>query len=233
MIDRGLMVQDIADIADQLLHTRELVVPVYGWTGQRNRTRTGEHRVRHASLLDELAAAAFPGQGDHGRAAAVSRPPVNLDAVSKYLTIQLGVVRLSNLLDLDLRDTLTASISGIVGASATTTSDLQAEVLREIRRWRRWAAIAVGWESPPRPLTAPCPVEDCNTMGSLRMWAGDRNGTMVKEAWCETCGTRWTDEGALINLAKLAAAYDEASKAEAAAARARARADKARTAAAA
>lgn len=226
------ILSDIADAADELTDPRELVIPIFAYDGNRNRKKVGEHRIRHTALLQYLADVAVPGRSEANGPAGTprSRPPVNLDAVSKYAAIQIGAVKWCWALRIEPRVTdasyydLEATIRGLVGAASSAVSDQQAELLVELRRWRRWAAVATGFEEPARTLRAPCPVVDCGAMGSLRIWAGERSGVAVTEAWCEECGTRWTDTAQLQSLASVAVAYERAQRAEAVAARARARA---------
>ncbi len=64
----------------------------------------------------------------------------------------------------------------------------QTELSSELRSWQWQAEIIVGWRTPPRELTAPCPA--CEAKGTLLAYAHPDNPS----ARCVGCGAQWSQE---------------------------------------
>lgn len=221
---------DIADAADALTEPRKHREKIPYWDSNRNQ-KFRDHVEPFPSLLDQLAAAAFPGTSEPGAGEHASRPPADLEAVACHSAISIGAAKWAWRLKVEIRATAASTIRSLV--AATMTSDQRAALLKELRAWNNWALTVTGWRNPPWAPTAPCPLlrvndqgeeEPCNTKGSLRVRLD------TKTAVCLNCKGTW-DETTIGLLAEHVRAWKASSAADAALARAKARAEKARRAA--
>ncbi len=199
------MLQDIADVADALTEPHRHLEPVYDTDRHRNRRLRRVWPSSQPGLLQALWEAIEPGRAavDKGRPAGGYRsvPPLCLEAVSRYVSIQIGVVRLCWSLDVRLRDSTASSIRALVGAAALADSEAQAFVLGELRTWRTWCAVMTGWQTPAYAPTVPCPA--CDRANALRINLGR------KTAMCIACDACW-DPGTIGVLANYIRAATEA-----------------------
>ena len=232
--DRATLLTRIAEVASDLCDPHQHVEPRgHEWTPARNRRTLPPHRVTLPGLLAQLRDAVTPtASGEYTAGGhAASRPPCNVDALSRYATISLGAIRWCWDQGIELRDTDEANIGALVGAAGSMDSDQQAALLDDLRRWRAWATAATDWATPPVTPTAPCPV--CGTWSSLRVRVERDGDTMsVRSAYCTgthdgTCDAVWDDDAGINALAAHIAAHARSSRQQAAVARqiARARQD--------
>lgn len=182
MSDRLDTIGDAVDALTNPMHVRERYEV---WDGNRNRkTRWWEHRM--PSLLDQLAAAAVPGEvyveetGGHIRRTPRSCPPARLDAINLELAITAWAADTAWRVTRTVRDDTAANLRAIVGAKLT--SDQEADILDQLRRWVYQARVIAGWQRPPWRPDAPCP-------------ACDQRGLRVRldlsTAACVECGETW------------------------------------------
>jgi hypothetical protein len=222
---------DVPTAADALTEPYKHREQIPYWDTNRNR-KFRDHVEAFPSLLDQLAAAAFPGTSEPGAGDHASRPPADLEAVACHTAITIGSVKWVHRLRLEARSTVASNLRALVGA--TMTSDQRTDLLRELRAWVAWAETITKWRNQPYAPTAPCPLlktndqgeeEPCNTRGTIRVRLD------TKTAVCLNCRGTW-DESNIGLLGEHVRIWKASSEAEADLARAKARAEKARRAAA-
>lgn len=182
MSDRFDTIGDAVDALTNTMHVREKYEI---WDGNRNR-KTHEWDHRMPSLIDQLEAAAIPGEvyvedtGGHIRRTPSSCPPARLEAINLSLTITVGAADWAWRCRVPVREDTAANLRGLVGAK--TDSDTQASILNDLRRWVYAARVIAGWQRPPWRPDAPCP-------------ACDQRGLRVRldlsTATCVECGEAW------------------------------------------
>jgi hypothetical protein len=212
--DRGLhTIADAADALTEPMHTIEITHRIVN--GKRVLKRV---EIRHASLLDQLAAAVMPGEvyAEDDMAGPVrapgSTPPAQLEAIHAGMAIDAAVAVWCVRLGLKLRETTTGNIRGLVGV--TKTSDDEKQLHADLLHWHGWASTVAGWKRPPWSPPAPCPT--CHSR-ALRVRL-DR-----ETAFCLECHESWTS-ATIDELAAHVNAYLRRSRALAASARLRHRA---------
>lgn len=183
------MLADIAESADALtdsyLHVQEYEV----WDHNRHR-KVRHHRTRQPGLLAQLRQMIeVVGQGEgSGRTKPEGSPaPLNLEAASLLMVVTLAAFRWCNRLDVDQRDTVEDNIRALVGAAGSTTSDLQADLLADMKGWKRRCSILTGWTTPAFRPRAGCPYCQRPTLVV---------NLDARTAFCanEECGAGWRDE---------------------------------------
>lgn len=198
------LLQDIADSASALTDPRHNAEPRHEWDRHRNRKPLPPHITTVPGLIQQLRDLAEDGtptgDGTGVRSIPESRPPGAFDAVSLLAAVAFGAAwRLTGPVDegglgMAGRPDVESNIRAIVGAAASTDSDIQRDIRHELRSWQRQAEVILGWQSPPIELVAPCPVVDvdghgtpCGARGTL---LADREGTGAR---CVKCGSWWDD----------------------------------------
>jgi hypothetical protein len=91
-----------------------------------------------------------------------------------------------------------ADLAQLVGAAGHLDRADLAELDGEVQRWRTWAAVVTGWQSPPYAPRAPCPI--CSRTGEIRIRLDTRCAT------CLACGEAW-DQGTIGLLAQYIRAW--------------------------
>lgn len=182
----------IADAVDALTNPIRVRERIEVWDKNRNKKiRWHDHTAK--PLLEQLHKAMIPGEAyvedGSGRVKRRPRsiPPARLEAISASLMIDAGAMIWVIRVGLDLRDTTPSNLRALVGAQ--TDSDIEAAILRDLRRWYGWAATLSGWERPPWKPDAPCPL--CDENGTLRVYLARKTATCVAchESWSEAAGT--------------------------------------------
>lgn len=232
---------DIRDAASALADAREHREPRgHTWDSNRNKKTLDPHKTIIPGLIQQLRDLAEPGSGSDSpgaRSAPESRPPGNLEAVSLLASIELGVGRKQVeyrdlfraypqlLRTLERRDNAESNMRGLVGVADALDYNRQDDLARELKSWRRQAAILCRWEDGAVELVAPCPAELdsgrlCGARGSLRVSA------TTEAAWCKTCAALWEPDqtGSLFEHVRR---HAEATRRQADAAKAQVRARKA------
>lgn len=185
---------DIADLAEELCDPRQHTEPIYGWSASRHRIKVRDHITVRPGLLVELRDAIAPLLGglDEGGARGVpkSTPPVQIDALDRYVDIEVKALGWCKELGIQPRDTLAATVRKLVGAPL---GDRARDLRADLRRWRNWSATIAGWEAVFSPDAA-CPVTGCEKRGTLRI-------NLVRQtAFCTECRC-WWDETTIQGLA--------------------------------
>ena len=176
--------QDIADVADELTDPHPHLEKIYTTTTSRHRRLTHLHKTVQPGLLTQVRDAVLPAatqDADGHRGIPRSRPPLQLEALSLLVVIEIGAARWCWSVHLDQRDTAESNIRALVGAAATLDSDTQAALLDELRRWRTWCAVMTGWQSPLYQPHAPCP--HCDQRGTLRVNLARQSAFCTTKTW--------------------------------------------------
>lgn len=181
---------DLRDTADTLTNPYQHREPRWEWDHNRHRKPLPPHEVTLPGLLAQLGDMAYPGgQADDTastRSVPRSRPPGNPKAITAYLDIHIAVARWHMMLCIVMRDTIESSVRQLLGRVATEPSDVQAELLADMRRWRYTCEIVTRWRDPDPQLQAPCPADRCGER-ALRVNLAERT------ARCVACGSRWAE----------------------------------------
>lgn len=197
---------EIADLAEELADPRQHTERIYGWTKQRNRKVVRLHTTIQPGLVTQLRDAVYTlflttdGQAPRGRAT-LSRPPLQLEALSRLMDIALDTNEWMHDTRLPNRGGIEPNIRALVGAAPRLDCDLQHNLLTDLRRWRGWAAVMSGWALPPYQPHVPCPNPECGKHGTLRIVAERQTAT------CSECKHIWDDtDGSIRMLARYIAA---------------------------
>lgn len=188
---------EIADLAEELCDPRQHTERIYGWTPSRHRKVIRVHKTIQAGLLEQLrdAIRSAAGADEQGRRVIPgSRPPLLLEALTRQLIIVTGVNEWMSHHRIENRTAVEANIRSLVGAAPNMPSDSRIELLRDLRRWRSWAAVMSGWANPPLQPHVACPNPDCSTISSLRIIPDRKSG------YCTACEHIWDDRDGSINL---------------------------------
>lgn len=180
----------LVEIADEI---RELTDPQhhaerYVMLDARNRPQKPKHHLtRHPSLLDQLRAAASAGR-DGGDGPMVggyeSKPAARLEAIGQLLRIEQAVDDwLVRIFDVTPRRGIEDQLRQVAGLAPTLDTRKRVHLAAEVHRWRIWARVVTGWDSPPWQPNVPCPC--CERRGELRIRMLD------KTAACLHCGAVW------------------------------------------
>lgn len=183
----------ITQVADDLTEPHQHREPYHVWTGSRNK-QIRHHITTMPGLLAQLRDSITPVGGiGQGHSVPNSRPPLALEAVSRYLVISNGVNRWTWSLKLQWRGTVESSIRQLVGHAPSLDPDVARQLLAEMREWRRWCCVYTGWERLYRPANVPCPV--CAALNTLRI------NLTNKTAACTACRAGWSeDDGSIYVL---------------------------------
>lgn len=185
----------IADLAEELCDPRQHREQRWGWSASRHKVRLADHITIQPGLLAQLHDAVAPllASLDEPGARGVpsSTPPLQLDALDRYLDIAVNAASWCHLLGVRTRLDPADNIRGLAGAQH---GEHAAALLHDLRRWRGWAATMTGWRSIYAPRAA-CPVIECGRTGTLRINL-DR-GTGI----CIACRS-WWDETTITILAQ-------------------------------
>lgn len=171
----------IADLCDPHPH----VEPIHDTDRHRNRRVRRVWITTQPGLLTQLAAVILPTneQAEGGSGAFGSRPPLHIEALSRYAAIQVGAVRWAWSLRQEIRDTTESQMRGLIGAAPTLDDPTLDALVDEVRQWRRWCAVMTAWESPAYAPHVPCPA--CGKVGALRI------NLAARTAMCTACPAGW------------------------------------------
>ncbi len=188
---------EIAVLAEELCDPREHVERLYEWTKSRNRKIAKKvtsvqpglleqlrDAIRGATVIDEVGRRSVPD----------SRPPLLLEALARHLEIVTGTNEWISHVRETHRGDLESNVRALVGAAASLDRAERFGLLRDLRRWRSWAAVMSGWANPALQPHVRCPNPDCATMGSLRV------NPERKRGFCVECRQIWDDRDGSINV---------------------------------
>jgi hypothetical protein len=196
-VTQTAVAQDIADIADELTEAHQHTEVVSFWDANRNRKKR-QYRTVQPGLLAQLHEAAVDPVhlmddvgGSSGKKPA-SRPPLAIEALSRWLDISEGVKRWCETLAITRRTTVESNIRAIVGCIGQLDADTLSAITEDMKAWRRWAAVMTGWETKVFSPSIACPV--CETFRSIRI------NVTVHTGFCTECQHYWESDG-LVDLA--------------------------------
>lgn len=185
---------DIANLAEELCDPRQHSEPIYGWSASRHRIKVKDHITIHPGLLVQLQEAIAPllgGLGEGGaRGVPKSTPPLQLDALDRYLDIEVKALGWCQIFGVTPRANLAGTVRRLVGVPH---GDRSGDLRADLRRWRNWSATLAGWEAVFSPDAA-CPVSTCQKRGALRI------NLLRQTAFCTECRC-WWDETTIHGLA--------------------------------
>jgi hypothetical protein len=186
----------LLDVADELTEPHIHVERLPFWDDNRNR-KYREHRTTQPGLLAQLYEAAVEPvkvvDEAGGKGKPKSRPPLAIEAYSRYNDICVGALRWVTSVNVKPRETAESNIRALIGIASRFDLDTLEALLYEMKAWRRWAAVMTGWQTRVfRPRIA-CPY--CDTSGSIFV-----NGT-EQLAYCNECQMYWEGED-LVEMAE-------------------------------
>lgn len=187
---------DIADLAELLCDPHQHTETVQYWANRNRKFR--RHVTIQPGLLHQLHEAVFrQNTADEGRRGSPgSRPPLQLEALSLHVVIQVAVTRWCWELNVTMRDSTEQDIRALVGAAMD--SDTQTLLRADLRRWRTWCEVMTGWETVWAPKGVTCPVAACGQQGSLRVLLAAKRAFCRNPARTEdgglVCGATWDQD---------------------------------------
>jgi hypothetical protein len=189
--DVARLLADIAQLAEELCDPHQHTERVWDVDRHRNRRMRRAYTTTQDGLLTQLSdamvdAAAVWDDGASGRGVPRSRPPGSWEALATHASITTAAARWCWMLGIPQRDTVEASIRGLVGRAPTLDRQQLADLAADIRAWHHRAAVMTGWATPAYAPTAPCPT--CEASGTLRVNLGRQS------ALCVDCGATWTPD---------------------------------------
>ncbi len=187
---------EIAELAEELCDSRKHTERVYEWTRSRNRVSRPVVTLQ-AGLLEQLHDAIHgdTATDEQGRRTIPdSRPPLLLEALARWLDIVTAVNEWMSQAHEVHRSDAAANIRALVGAAAGFDLAERKRLLRDIRRWRTWAAVMSGWADPPLQPHVACPNPECAAIASLRIVPERKSG------FCVECRHVWDDRDGSINV---------------------------------
>lgn len=173
----------ISDYVAQLIRPRTHTVRITLDDG----THT-THTVTHPSLLDELESnttTAKVGAVDHSHGDPRSKPAGRLDAVALLHRINRQADEIARHIGSKRVAPLRERLSSISGTIADADPDTTAWALDKIRGWVIGAQVITGWDTVPFTPDVPCPDEECEKRGTIRIRVEDQ------VAACIECGRHW------------------------------------------
>lgn len=186
MPDHTQALTTLAALIDDLCDPHHHIERIYDTDRHRNRRVRRIWETTQPGLLAQLAALVPPtsqqAEGSTGGTFG-SRPPLQLEALSRYAVIQIGAVRWAWSLQQPVRDTTESQLRGLIGPAASLDEPTLNTLVDEVRQWRRWCAVMTAWESPAYAPHVPCPV--CEKVGRLRV------NLAARTAVCLACDAGW------------------------------------------
>ena len=176
------MTDTISDLIGQLIRPRShsVTIPIPGGG-------TDTHTTKHASLLDELqhntTTAKVGVEKFHGDPR--SKPAGRLDAVALLHRIDKEAAVIARDINSRHVGTLEQRLSSISGTSADAPPEMQSLIHRKAQGWVIAAKVITGWDTTPFTPDVPCPYEQCERRGSIKIRVEDQ------VAYCTECGTHW------------------------------------------
>lgn len=182
---------EIADLASELADPHQHRAKRWTWSPTRKRVNLPDHVTTQPGLIVQLHEAIAPALSSAtddrgGTGHARSTPPLQLEALDRYLDITVQAADWAETLGLTLRLHVHENIRGLAGANH---GDRAQRLLTDLKRWRNWAATMTGWQSIYTPR-ATCPVTECPTTqpGTLRV------NLTRQTAYCTTCEAWWDEQ---------------------------------------
>jgi hypothetical protein len=179
----------ITDDIDQLVNGQTTTETIDRITLINNRwKKTKErHSVHFPALLDQLTIAMHGTQmstDDIFRSAPASKPSARLDAIATWQRIDKQATDWAHILGTRARTPLPDRLRGLIGGAAAR-GDLQGKLASVVRSWTVEARVVTRLETPAYVPDVPCPNDECERRGTLRI------RLEAGIAACVQCGTFW------------------------------------------
>lgn len=184
------LLDQITDLADELTQPHAHREPYTIWDGQRHRKALHHITVQHG-LITQLYRAVLPSSAatdGNGGSIPGSRPPLEIEALSRHQQITAAAKGWCNTLAIEVRTKPEDTIRGFVGAAPSLDEPQQRALAADLRRWAHWCRVYLGMEQVRQIAGVPCPLADCNGRGSLRINLTTSHGL------CIACGATWAHD---------------------------------------
>lgn len=181
---------DILTTADTLTEPHSHRERYEVWTGSRHR-KIHYHVTPQHGLLTQLYRAVLPtstSTDEPGSTIPGSRPPLDVEALSRHDQISTAAAGWCRTLRLKIRVTPESNIRAIVSNLTKLDEDQQRRLLADLRRWTGWCRVYLGLEHIRRIPGVRCPLTDCTQLGTLRINLTTSHGL------CTTCGATWGND---------------------------------------
>lgn len=181
------LADQILDVADALTEPTLNREPIPYWDHNRHR-KIKHHTTVLPGLLAQLHQSVHPVWStaeDPAGAIPASRPPLEIEALSRHQQITDAARGWTLLLGLEVRATVESNIRALVGATARLDDTQQRDLLADLRRWRSWCRVYLGHEHVQHIRAVPCPLPECQQRGTLRINLTTETGL------CTACGAIW------------------------------------------
>lgn len=179
----------IPDLIAELIRPRNYTANIHLDDGTKS-----THATHHPPLLDELESntttAKVGVEKHHGDPR--SKPAGRLDAVALLHRIDREADAIATTIGSRRIGTLRTRLSSIAGTAADADPDTTRWVLAKVRGWVIGAKVISGWDVVPFTPDVPCPDEDCEKRGTIRIRIED------KIAACVECGRHWNEHDILM-----------------------------------
>lgn len=191
------LLDQILDVADTLTEPRFNREPIAYWDNNRHR-KIRHHTTMQPGLLAQLYQSVLPtwSSSDEagGSSVPASRPPLAVEALSLHDEISMAVLDHCSEHGLAVRNNVESNLRGLVGAVGHLDHDEAKQLLADMRHWRGWCNVYLGWERILLPRGVRCPLPDCGQLNSLRV--NLTNAT----ALCRDCKATWGQDDGSIDL---------------------------------
>jgi hypothetical protein len=184
------LLDQIRDLADELTEPRAHHEPYTVWVGGHRKTRH-HPTVQHGLLRQLYTAAIVPtltGDDEASGSIPASRPPLEVEALSRHGQITAAAAAWCKTLGLKPRGTAESNIRALVGALAQADDDQQRHLHADLRRWTGWCRVYLGLEQVRRIAGTRCPLPEFAKPSTLRINLTTSHGL------CTSCGATWNHE---------------------------------------
>lgn len=192
---------ELVGLAEELCDAHQHSEVVEEWVNRNRKRRTVVTvqqgllaQLREVSVEGLRVSDPMPGGGKPK-----SKPPGVFEALQRHVYIAVTAAQWCQSMGLPQRMTPEENIRAIVGKAPNLDDDGLGRLLREVRQWRRQAALATGWDSQPYSPMVRCPNPRCARWSSIRIYA-----TEPWSAYCTNpdrgpdnelvCGMLWSGD---------------------------------------
>lgn len=191
------LLHQIVDTADVLTEPHLNREPIPYWDASRHR-KVRHHDTVQPGLLAQLYQSVIPASsssdGPSASSVPASRPPLAVEALSLHDEICMAVLAWCTDHGLPTRVSVESNVRALVGVAAELGDEHARLLLADLRRWRGWCNVYLGWDKIILPRGVWCPLPDCGQRNSLRI-----NLTSAT-AMCRACRATWQRSDGSIDL---------------------------------
>lgn len=182
--------QTILALGDELTEPTMNREPYHIWDTNRHK-QIRHHITVLPGLLAQLYQSVHPTWSttdEPGGAIPASRPPLELEALSRHAQITTAATAWCAQAGIDARPTPESTIRALVGATNHLDTDQQHTLIGDLRRWRGWCRVYLELDKVEAIRDAPCPLSECAGRGTLRV------NLTTAHALCTACGATWSQD---------------------------------------